>query len=120
MKKRMSYYLAANAIALLHFAFILFVLLGGIAVIRWPRLIWLHLPAAVWGVLIEFFGWYCPLTTWENSLLRRAGEAGYSGGFVSHYIMPLIYPPGLTRGLEIALGAVVLLLNAAVYVKVLR
>ncbi|HEX2060440.1 MAG TPA: DUF2784 domain-containing protein [Thermoanaerobaculia bacterium] len=116
----MTYSIAATAIALLHLAFILFVLLGGLLVLRWPKLAWVHVPAAVWGVLIEFFGWWCPLTKWENHLLRAAGRAGYDTGFVAHYIMPIIYPPGLTRGMEIAIGVVVLIINASVYVKVFR
>lgn len=110
----------ATAVALLHLAFILFVLFGGFAVLKWPRLAWLHLPAAVWGVMIEFGGWWCPLTKWENHFLREAGREGYSGGFVAHYIMPLIYPPGLTRGHEIAIGVFVLALNLAIYVRVFR
>src|SRR5687767_4245856 len=118
--RRMSYQLAATAIALLHLLFILFVLFGAFLVLRWPRLMWVHLPAAVWGVMIEFFGWWCPLTKWENYFLRAAGRAGYSGGFVGHYIMPIIYPPGLTRELEIAIGLFVLVLNAAIYVRVFR
>jgi hypothetical protein len=118
--KRMSYHFAATAIALLHLLFILFVLFGAFFVLRWPKLMWLHLPAAAWGVMIEFFGWWCPLTKWENFFLREAGRAGYSGGFVAHYIMPLIYPAGLTRGLEIAIGLFVLVLNAAIYVRVFR
>jgi len=118
--KRMSYSLAATAIALLHLAFILFVVLGGLLVLRWPRVMWLHLPAAVWGVLIEFAGWWCPLTKWENYFLQQAGRAGYSGGFVAHYIMPILYPAGMTRGLEIAIGLFVLVLNAGIYVRVFR
>ena len=116
----MASYLAANAIALVHFGFILFVIFGGFAVLKWPRLLWIHLPAAIWGVLIEFFGWWCPLTKWENYFLERAGRAGYAGGFVSHYIMPIIYPAGLTRGIVIAIGIVVLVINLAVYVRVFR
>jgi hypothetical protein len=116
----MAYNLAATTIALLHLLFILFVLFGGLLVLRWPRLMWVHLPAAAWGVLIEFFGWWCPLTKWENYFLQAAGRAGYSGGFVSHYIMPVIYPAGLTRGMEVVLGAIVLVINLAVYVKVFR
>lgn len=118
--KRMASHIAATAIALLHLGFIVFVVLGGLLVLRWPKLMWLHLPAAAWGVLIEFFGWWCPLTRWENNLLRAAGREGYSGGFVAHYIMPLIYPAGLTRGLEIVLGLAVLLVNLGIYVKVFR
>jgi hypothetical protein len=116
----MSYQIAATATALLHLAFILFVLFGGLLVLFWPKLMWLHLPAAVWGVLIEFFGWWCPLTRWENLFLRQAGRAGYDGGFVAHYILPVIYPAGLTRGHEVAIGLFVLVLNAGIYVKVFR
>jgi hypothetical protein len=118
--QRMSSNLAATAIALLHLAYILFVLFGGFLVLKWPKLMWVHLPAATWGMLIEFGGWYCPLTRWENYFLRAAGRAGYSGGFVGHYIMPLIYPPGLTRGMEIAIGVLVLAINAAIYMRVFR
>ncbi len=117
---RVSYQFAATAIAVLHLAFILFVIFGGILLLRWPRLVWVHLPAAVWGVLIEWFSWYCPLTKWENHLLRRAGRAGYDGGFVAHYILPVIYPAGLTRGHEIAIGIFVLVLNAGIYMRVFR
>jgi hypothetical protein len=116
----MLYKLAANAIAIVHLAFILFVVLGGLLVLRWPKAAWIHLPAAVWGVLIEFAGWYCPLTRMENLMLRRAGQAGYSGGFLAHYIFALIYPDGLTRGLEVAIGLVVLAVNVGVYVRVFR
>lgn len=116
----MTYNAAAGATALLHFAFILFIIFGGLLVLNWPKLMWIHLPAAIWGVLIEFFSWRCPLTTWENQFLREADRAGYSGGFVAHYIMPIIYPAGLTRGLEIAIGLFLLILNAGIYVKVFR
>ena len=118
--RRMAYNFAATGIALLHFAFILFVFLGGLLVLRWPKLAWVHVPAAVWGVLIEFFGWWCPLTKWENYLLQQAGRAGYDTGFVAHYIMPIIYPPGLTRGMEVAIGLLVLIINVSIYVKAFR
>lgn len=116
----MTFNLAATTIALIHLAFILFVLLGGLLVLRWPKLAWVHVPAAVWGVLIEFFGWWCPLTRWENYFLVQAGRAGYGGGFVAHYIMPVIYPPGLTRGMEIAIGVLVLIVNVSIYVRAFR
>ena len=116
----MPYRLLADATALLHLAFILFVVLGALLVVRWPKLMWIHLPAAVWGVLIELAGWYCPLTHVENYFLHRAGEAGYRGGFVSHYIFSMIYPSGLTRGLEIGIGVLVLIVNTALYVRVFR
>jgi hypothetical protein len=112
--------LAATAIALTHALFIAFVVLGGLLVLKWPRLAWIHLPAAVWGMLVEFAGWYCPLTRWENHFLRAAGRAGYEGAFLNQYLMPLIYPSGLTRGTEIALGMFVLAINAIVYMRVFR
>jgi Protein of Unknown function (DUF2784) len=116
----MLYKLAASALALIHLAFILFVVFGGLLLLKWPRVMWLHLPAAVWGALIEFAGWYCPLTSMENAMLRRAGQSGYTGGFVAHYIFRVIYPAGLTRGLEIAIGVFVLVVNLSVYVRVFR
>jgi hypothetical protein len=116
----MQYHIAANAVAILHAAFIVFVVIGGLAVLRWPRLAWIHLPAAAWGVLIELRGWYCPLTRVENALLRRAGAAGYDEGFVVHYLFSVIYPNGLTRGMEMVIGVFVLVVNLGVYVKVLR
>jgi hypothetical protein len=114
------YHLAANAIALIHLAFIVFVIAGGLLVLRWPALAWLHLPAAVWGALIEFAGWYCPLTTWENQLLRLAGRAGYDNGFLEHYLFALIYPTGLTRGMQMVIGIVVVIVNVAVYVRLVQ
>jgi hypothetical protein len=116
----MLWSVAATAIALLHFAFIVFVILGGVLVLRWPWLAWIHLPAAVWGALIEFAGWYCPLTTWENSLLRRAGRAGYENGFIEHYLFAVIYPEGLTRTMQIAIGVAVIVINAAVYARLIQ
>lgn len=116
----MFWKLAADAVALTHLAFILFVVLGGVLLLRWPRIAWIHVPAAVWGALIEFAGWYCPLTSIENDCLRRAGEAPYSGGFVAHYIFRLIYPAGLTRGIEIAIGLFVVVVNVGLYVRAFR
>ncbi|MCU1244893.1 MAG: hypothetical protein JWN02_803 [Acidobacteria bacterium] len=117
---RMLYKFGADGVALIHLGFILFVVLGGLLVLRWKRLAWLHLPAAVWGVLIEFAGFYCPLTRLENWLLRRAGHAGYPEGFIAHHIFALIYPGGLTRPTELVLGALVLLVNLYVYMRVCR
>jgi hypothetical protein len=118
--KRIHYRFAAATVAFIHFGFITFVLFGAFAVLRWPQLIWLHVPAAAWGVLIELAGWVCPLTAAENLLLRRAGGEGYQDGFVAHYIFPFIYPDGMTRGVEIAIGAGVLVLNVVLYVRVFR
>lgn len=111
----MSYGLLADAVLLLHLAFILFVVLGGFLVWRWPRLAWLHLPAAAWGALIEFGDWPCPLTPLENHLRALAGEAGYAGGFIEHYLLPLIYPEALTRELQVAFGLGVVAINLAAY-----
>jgi hypothetical protein len=110
----------AGVVVGLHLAFVLFVVLGGFLVLRWPRLAWLHLPAAVWGALIEFAGWVCPLTPLENQLRRAAGTAEYAGGFVEHYLLPVLYPAGLTRGTQYVLGAAVVGVNAAVYWWVFR
>jgi hypothetical protein len=108
--------LAADLLVVLHLGFILFVVLGGLLVLRWPRLAWLHIPAAVWGAFIELAGTVvCPLTPWENTLRHAAGQAGYAGGFVAHYIMPVVYPPGLTRTTQLWLGAAVVAVNATAY-----
>jgi len=112
--------LLAAAVLLLHAAFIAFVVLGGLLVLRWPRLVWLHLPCAIWGSLIEFTGWLCPLTPLENALRARGGGSGYSGGFVQHYVTALLYPAGLTRTTQWLLGALVVAVNALVYARLLR
>jgi hypothetical protein len=105
----------ADLVLVVHLTFVLFVVLGGLVVLRWPRAAWLHLPAAIWGVLIEYTGWICPLTPLENSFRTRGGEAGYSGGFIEHYIQPMLYPAGLTRGTQIVLGSIALLVNLTAY-----
>ena len=97
-----------------------FVVLGGLLVLRWRRVIWLHLPAAVWGALIEFAGWICPLTPLEKWLRRQGGLGGYQGGFVEHYILPLLYPSALTRTVQLVLGAVVIAVNLIIYWQVWR
>jgi hypothetical protein len=112
--------LLADLVLLLHLAFVLFVVLGGLPVLRWPRLAWLHIPIALYGATIEFLGFTCPLTPLENRYRRLGGESGYEGGFVEHYVTSLIYPDGLTRGIQVALGIAVLVLNAVVYAVVLR
>jgi hypothetical protein len=116
----MIYRLLADLVFLVHLAFVLFVMLGGIAVWRRPKLAWLHLPAVAWGASIEFAGWICPLTPWEQSLRRLAGDKGYSAGFVEHYLTPLLYPEGLTRNVQIVLGVLVLAINVAAYALILR
>jgi Protein of Unknown function (DUF2784) len=109
----------ADLVVLIHFAFVLFVVLGGLLVLRWPKMMYLHLPAAVWGAVIELAGGICPLTPLENSLRRSAGLAGYEGGFVEHYILPVLYPTGLTRGVQLTLGMLVIGINVAIYAWVM-
>jgi len=110
---------AADTVVVVHMAFVLFVVFGGFLVLRWRRLAFIHLPAAAWGVLIEFFGWICPLTPLEQRLRQAAGQASYSEGFIEHYILPVLYPVPFTRSMEILLGAVVLILNGAIYALIL-
>ena len=107
--------LTADIIVLLHFAFILFVSVGGLLVLRWPRLAWLHLPCVAWGVLIEVSGGICPLTPLEMRYRHAAGDPGYSGDFIDRYLLPVIYPSGLTRSLQIGLGLALLLFNLTIY-----
>lgn len=111
---------AADAVLLLHAAFVAFVVAGGLAVVRRPRLAWLHLPAAAWGAGISFAGAVCPLTPLENALCRAAGEAGYQGGFVERYLLRALYPEGLTREVQVALGVGVVAVNLVAYAWVLR
>jgi hypothetical protein len=105
----------ADGVVLFHFAFVVFVVFGGFLVVRRRRLAWVHLPCAVWGFLIEVEGWICPLTYLENDLRRRAGQLGYSGGFIEHYLIPILYPVGLTRNLQLVFAALVVSANAVAY-----
>ena len=111
----MAYALLADLIVLIHFLFVLFVMLGGLLILRWRWIAWLHVPAALWGAVVELAGWICPLTPWEIRLRLLAGEAGYDGTFLGNYLIPVIYPPGLTRQLQIGIGALVVLLNVGIY-----
>jgi hypothetical protein len=112
-------HVAAELIVLLHFAFIVFVLFGAGLTVRWKWIAWLHVPAFLWGAAIEFLGAVCPLTPLEQRLRVAAGESGYTGGFVEHYIVPLIYPAGLNAAIQVWLGVGVVVLNAAIYAWVL-
>jgi len=107
--------LSADAVVLLHLGFILYVAFGGLLVLRWPRLAWAHLPAVVWGALVELTGWICPLTPLENRLRITAGVPAYTGSFIDRYIMPIVYPAQLTRGIQVALGTAVIVINLAIY-----
>jgi hypothetical protein len=109
----------ANLIVLLHFGFVAFVVLGGLLALRWPRVAWLHIPAVIWGVLVEFTGWICPLTPLENRLREAGGGSAYEGDFIAHYILPALYPDGLTRADQLLLGAIALSFNLIVYAFVL-
>jgi hypothetical protein len=111
----MSPRLFADALVGAHLAFIAFVGGGGLLVLWRPGWAVLHLPALAWAAWIEFTGTICPLTPWEQALRREAGEAGYAGGFVEHYVVPLVYPPGLTPSWQVALGVALLALNGVVY-----
>ena len=113
----MPYGPLADAVLVAHAAFVAFVVLGGLLVLRWPRLAWVHLPVVAWGAGIEFTGGICPLTPLENGLRALAHEQGYAGGFVEHYVFGLLYPEGLTRDVQIVLGLGVLALNGAVYAR---
>jgi hypothetical protein len=116
----MLYLLLANLVVLLHFAFIVFVVGGALLLLhsRWWAL--LHVPAFAWGAWIEFKGWICPLTPLENALRAKAGQGGYAGGFIEHYLTRLIYPAGLSPRVQVAIGAFVLLLNFVLYWWILR
>ena len=105
----------ADLVVLFHFSFVIFVICGGLSVLKWPWIAWLHIPAVIWGALIELFGWICPLTPLENWLRKSGGESGYESGFIDHYVMPLLYPSHLTREWQILLGAAVILINCTIY-----
>ncbi len=109
---------AADLLVVAHLAFIGFVLLGGLLALRWRWVPWVHLPAAVWGATVEFTGWICPLTPLENRLRAAAGESGYDSGFIEHYLLPLLYPAGLTPAIQLWLGGLVIAVNVAVYTVV--
>jgi len=107
--------LAADAVLLLHLGFVLFAVFGAALALRWRWMPWLHLPAVAWAIYIELAGSICPLTTLENTLLQGAGESGYSGSFIDHYLLPLLYPPGLTAATQYVLAAVVAVVNLLLY-----
>lgn len=111
----MAYRFAADAALLLHAAFIVFVVFGGLLTWRRPRIAWVHLPAAAWGALVELANAPCPLTALENAFLLKAGLAGYGGGFIEHYLLGAIYPEGLSRATQLLLGGAVVAVNAAIY-----
>ena len=116
----MGYRILADLVVGLHALFVVFVVVGGLLALRWPWVVFLHLPAAVWGALIELQGWICPLTPLEKSLRAAAGDAGYQGGFIEHYLLPALYPAGLTRGVQLMLGTAVIVVNVGIYALLLK
>ena len=115
----MAWQILADLVLAVHLAFVVFVVAGGLLVLRRPAVAWVHVPCAAWAVFVEFAGIVCPLTPLENALRRAGGGSGYAGDFVGHYITAVLYPNGLTRGVQIALGALVLALNVGVYATVI-
>jgi Protein of Unknown function (DUF2784) len=116
----MFYPLVADGVVILHLSFVLFVLFGGLLTFWWPRIAWLHLPAAAWGAAVEFGGWVCPLTPLEQWLRLKAGQSAYPSDFIEHYVLPVLYPAMLTHDQQIVLAALVVVVNVAVYGWVLR
>jgi Protein of Unknown function (DUF2784) len=110
----------ADAAVVAHVTFVAFVLLGGVVVWRWRWLAFLHVPAVLWGILVEYGGWICPLTPLEDDFRRRAGLEQYSGDFIAHYVFPLLYPADLTRRVQLVFGTVALLVNVAIYWRIAR
>ena len=116
----MVFHILADATVIFHLAFVAFVVGGGLLVTWWPRIAWVHLPAAAWGAWVELAGWVCPLTPLENWLRSQSGGAAYSSSFIEQYLLPILYPSSLTRELQYGLGGLVLLVNAVVYAVVAR
>lgn len=114
------YGILAGAVIVAHFLFIAFVAAGGLLVLRWPSLAWVHLPAVVWGVVVELTGWICPLTPLENYLRQLAGKSSYSGDFIEQYLIPVIYPANLTAVTQYVLGGLVIVVNLILYFLVIR
>jgi hypothetical protein len=116
----MGYRVLADLVVGRQALFVVFVVAGGLLALRWPWVAAAHLPAAVWGALIEFQGGICPLTPLEKSLRAAAGQTGYDGGFIEHYVLPVLYPAGLTRGVQLVLGSLVIVVNLVVYGLLIR
>jgi hypothetical protein len=116
----MPYRLMADLVLVAHLAFVLFAVFGGLLVLRWRPVVWLHVPAAAWAAFVELSGGICPLTPLEHSLRVAAGSEGYEGDFIGHYLIPILYPAGLTTAIQVGLGLAVILINLAVYLIVWR
>ncbi len=111
----MGYRLAADSMIVAHFAYIVFVVVGGLIAFRARWVLWLHVPAVAWAIYVQYLGRLCPLTAWENRFRDLAGDAGYQGGFIEHYLIPIVYPPGISMEWHLVLGTAVVLINGAVY-----
>lgn len=105
----------ADLVLIVHALFIAFVIFGGLFVLKWHKVIWIHIPCAIWGALIEFFGWICPLTYLENYILKMGNANYYESSFIQHYLLPIIYPPGLTTDIQLLLGVIVIVINLIIY-----
>ncbi len=110
----------ADFVLVIHTLFIVFVVFGGLIVLKWHRIIWFHIPCVIWGALIEFFGWICPLTYLENYLLELGNANSYEGSFIQHYLIPIVYPSGLTTDIQILLGSAVIVINLFIYYIIWR
>ena len=115
----MIYSFLADLLVVFHLVFILYVIAGALLIFKWTKTLWLHLPSCFWGMTVEFTGCICPLTPWEIQLRRLAGEEGYTGSFIEHYLIPIIYPSGLTREVQMVLGGTVLIVNLSLYTLIL-
>jgi hypothetical protein len=113
----MLYRLLADWVLIVHLGFVLFVVLGGVLCLRWRWTAWIHFPAVIWGITVQLMSLSCPLTPLENHFRALGGQAGYSGGFVEHYLLSILYPSGLTREMQIVLGLLVIVVNLVVYVS---
>ncbi len=111
----MLYSRLADLVLILHLTFVLYVLFGGLLVLRRRWIVWLHLPAVAWGTFVEFSGWICPLTPLENWLRAQSGEAAYAGDFISRYLLPILYPDALSHNIQVVFGTLVLMVNLAIY-----
>ena len=109
------YHALADTVVLAHVSFVLFVALGGLLALRWPRVVWAHVPAATWGVVVEWADWMCPLTPLEDWLRAGGGGENDAAGFIARHLVPVLYPATLTRDVQVVLGALVLCVNVCVY-----
>ena len=115
----MIYSFLADLLVVFHLVFILYVIAGALLIFTWPKTLWIHLPSCFWGMTVEFTGWICPLTPWEIQLRRLAGEEGFSRSFIEQYLIPMIYPSGLNREIQMLMGSIVLIVNLSLYTLIL-